>query len=124
MTLWNFEKVMRHSLLLALQELRRHVLNPAAAKLTVDKMIDIRNTVAADLRDTTVNLEDIRLIAFQQTLAFINWEDPALAADLNQLYLKHRFEDIELYPDVIPCFNTLENIVSLGLLFISHRTST
>ena len=28
--------------------------------------------------------------------------DDAFAAELNALYLRHRFEDIELYEDVVP----------------------
>nr|WP_299408619.1 HAD family hydrolase [Acaryochloris sp. IP29b_bin.148] len=115
MTLWDFEKVMRHSLSLTLQELRRHVPDQAAAQLNIDKMIDVRNTVAAELRGTA-NLEQIRLIAFQRTLELIHWHDPVLAADLNQLYLKHRFEDIELYPDVIPGLDVLKDFFSIGLL--------
>lgn len=116
MTLWNFEKVMRHSLSLTLQELRRHVSDRAAAQLTVDNMIDIRNTVAAELKGTIVDLEHIRLKAFQRTLELIHWDDPALAATLNQLYLKHRFEDIELYPDVIPCLDALKDLFIIGLI--------
>lgn len=116
MTLWDFEKVMRHSLALTLQELRRHVPDRATAQLTVDKMIDIRNTVAAELKGTTVDLEQIRLKAFQRTLKLIHWDDPALAAALNQLYLKHRFEDIELYPDAIPCLDALKDLFAIGLI--------
>lgn len=116
MTLWDFEKVMRHSISLTLQELRRHVPERAAAQLTIDKMIDIRKTVAAELKGTTVNLEQIRLKAFQRTLEFIHWDDPALAAALNQLYLKHRFEDIELYSDVMPCLDVLKDRFAIGLI--------
>lgn len=116
MTLWDLEKVMRHSLALTLQELRRHVPERAAAQLTIDTMIDIRNTVAAELKGTTVNLEQIRLKAFQRTLELIHWDDPALAAILNQLYLKHRFEDIELYPDAIPCLDALKDLFAIGLI--------
>lgn len=116
MTLWDFEKVMHYSLSLTLQELRRHVPERAAAQLTIDTMIDIRNTVAAELKGTTVNLEQIRLKAFHRTLEFIHWDDPALAAALNQLYLKHRFEDIELYPDAIPCLDALKDLFAIGLI--------
>ncbi|ABW27020.1 HAD family hydrolase [Acaryochloris marina] len=116
MTLWDFEKVMRHSLALTLQELKRHVPDRASAQLTIDKMIDIRKTVAAELKGTTVNLEQIRLKAFQRTLEFIHWDDPALAAALNQLYLKHRFEAIELYSDVIPCLDVLKDRFAIGLI--------
>ncbi len=42
--------------------------------------------------------------------------DDALAARLNSLYLKHRFEDIELYPDAIPALDLLAPRYRLGLL--------
>ena len=116
MTLWDFEKVMRYSLLLALTELRRRVPGPASADLTVDKMIEIRNSVAAEVKGKAVNLEEIRFRAFKRTLEFIDCADDTLAADLNALYLKHRFEDVELYPDVIPVLDMLGSDFSVGLL--------
>lgn len=115
-TLWDFERVMCHSLLLALRELQRRVPSPASADLTVDKMIEIRNSVAAGLKGKVANLEEIRFHAFERTLEFIGRADDTLADDLNALYLKHRFEDIELYPDVIPTLDMLGSNFSVGLL--------
>ena len=43
MTLWDFHKVMRHSLTHTLWELRRHVSTQRALDLTVEDMIAIRN---------------------------------------------------------------------------------
>jgi putative hydrolase of the HAD superfamily len=115
-TLWDFEKVMRHSLAITLDELRRRAPGPACAELTVDKMIAIRNTVATELKGTTVNLEEVRFQAFRRTLESVGCADDSLAADLNALYLKHRFEDIKLYPDVIPALDALRRHFSIGLL--------
>ncbi len=115
-TLWDFEKVMRHSLAITLSELRRRVPDSLAGELTVDEMIRIRNAVAAELRGKTANLEDIRFEAFRRTVESINLRDDILAADLNALYLRHRFEDIELYPDVIPALEALGRRYRLGLL--------
>ncbi len=116
MTLWDFEKVMRHSLSLVLAELRRQVPGQASSDLTVDRMIDIRSWVAADLKGEVVNLEEIRLHAFKRTLELIGCADDTLAAHLNALYLKHRFEDVELYSDVIPTLDALGPDFFLGLL--------
>ncbi|KKM98888.1 hypothetical protein LCGC14_1153420 [marine sediment metagenome] len=116
MTLWDFEKVMRHSLSLALAELRRRVPGQATGDLTIDKMIEIRSSVAAELKGKLVNLEEIRFRAFRRTLEFAGCADDTLAADLNALYLKHRFEDIELYPDVIPSLDALGADLTIGLL--------
>lgn len=115
-TLWDFEKLMRHSLSFTLDELRRRAPGRASLDLTIDKMIEIRNTVANELKGKTVNLEEIRFQAFKRTVESIGCCSDILAADLNALYLKHRFEDLELYPDVIPTLDTLRSKFSLGLL--------
>lgn len=115
-TLWDFEKLMRHSLSFALEELCRRVPGTIAVNLTVDRMIEIRNTVAGELKGKTVNVEEIRLQAFKRTVASVGRTDDELAADLNAIYLKHRFEDIELYPDVIPALDALHTDFSIGLL--------
>ncbi|MCK4858067.1 MAG: HAD family hydrolase [candidate division Zixibacteria bacterium] len=116
MTLWDFENVMWHSLSITLKELRRHIPGQVSADLTVDRMIEIRNSVAAELKGKIVNLEEIRFYAFKRTIEFLGFSDDTLATNLNDLYLKHRFEDIELYPDVIPTMDFLRRDFSIGLL--------
>lgn len=116
MTLWDFEEVMRHSLSVTLAELGRRVPGNASAGLTVDKMIEIRNSVAVELKGKSTNLEEVRFQAFRRTLEWMGCADDRLAADMNALYLKHRFEDIELYPDVIPCLDILRREFPIGLL--------
>jgi len=114
-TLWDFEKVMRHSLRCALKELEK--LDPqAAAMLNVDKMIRMRNRVAESLKGKVTNLEAVRLEAFRQTLKDVDRPNDALALYLNQVYLKHRFEDIELFDDVLPSLKTLKRKYTIGLL--------
>ncbi|MEE8386214.1 MAG: hypothetical protein V3S01_09870, partial [Dehalococcoidia bacterium] len=105
-TLWDFEKVMRHSLDYALAELR-DAAPTAARSLTVDTMIAIRNEVARELKGKETNLEKVRLAAFKRTLEHIGVRDDALAARVNGVYLKHRFEDTELFDDVVPTLDAL-----------------
>jgi putative hydrolase of the HAD superfamily len=116
MTLWDFEKVMRRSLALVLAELRRRVPGQRTADLTVDGMIEIRDCVASELKDKVVNLEKVRLQAFVRTVEAVGRPDATLAAELSALYLKHRYADIELYADVIPCLDALAAECPLGLL--------
>lgn len=116
MTLWDFRKVMRHSLKKALAELRRLVPTRSAEDLSVEEMIEIRNQVEEDEQGRTWNHEEIRRRAFERTLERIGRPDRDLAALLNAVYLKHRFEDIELYPDVIPALDRLAPHFMLGLL--------
>ena len=116
MTLWDFQKVMRHSLKHTLMELQKQVSTPRALELTVDKMIVIREQFAEEVKGKIWNLEEIRLRAFEKTLEHVGCPDKELAAYLNAIYRKHRFEDIELYPDVIPTFDALAPHFKLGLL--------
>ena len=116
MTLWDFQQVMRHSLKKALVELRRLVPSRRAQNLSVEEMITIRNQVEEEVKGEVWNHEEIRLLAFERTLESIGCPDRELAAYLNRLYLKHRFEDTELYPDVVPAFDQLAPHYKLGLL--------
>ena len=116
MTLWDFRKVMRHSLKKALAELRRLVPTQGAADLSVEEMIAIRSRVEEDEEGRTWNMEELRLLAFERTLESLGCPDRDLAVRLNKLYLKHRFEDIELYPDVETALDILAPHFKLGLL--------
>ncbi|MDE0688757.1 MAG: HAD family hydrolase [Candidatus Poribacteria bacterium] len=116
MTLWDFLQVMRHSLKQTLAELQRQRPTPRALKLTIDEMIAIREQFAEEVKGKIWNLEEIRLRAFKRTLEYVGCPDKELAAHLNAIYRKHRFEDIELYPDVIPTFDVLSPQFKLGLL--------
>lgn len=116
MTLWDFDKVMRHSLGGALAELRCRLPGSATAQLTVDAMIAIREAVAAELMGITWDLETIRLQAFRRTLEAIGAPDDDLAAELNAVYLRHRFERVELYPDALPALEQLGRSYCLGLI--------
>jgi FMN hydrolase / 5-amino-6-(5-phospho-D-ribitylamino)uracil phosphatase len=114
-TLWDFEKVMRNSLHHVLLELER-IDSQAAALLNIDKMIEIRNQITSDLKGVIANLESIRLEAFRRTLKDIGKPNDNLAEHLNQVYLQHRFDDVELYDDVFPVLDTLKARYTLGLL--------
>ena len=114
-TLWDFEGVMRHALECALDELRRLV--PAAPdSLSIETLIAIRNQVAEEQKDRGLTHEAIRLEAFKRTLQFIKSPDDNLAAHLHALYLKHRFEDIQFFDDVLPALNALQGHYMMGVL--------
>lgn len=114
-TLWDFEKVMRHSLHHVLEELKKA--DPGTADvLDVEKMIKIRNRVVNELKGKVTDLENIRLEAFRQTLKDVGRSNDALASHLNQVYLKHRFEDIRIFDDVLPALKALRVKYRLGIL--------
>jgi FMN hydrolase / 5-amino-6-(5-phospho-D-ribitylamino)uracil phosphatase len=79
-------------------------------------MIEIRDTVAEELQGQSLSLEHIRLEAFVRTLHIIGVRDPDLAAHINAVYLKHRFQDIRTYPDVLSVFDALQHRYVLGLV--------
>jgi putative hydrolase of the HAD superfamily len=116
MTLWDFEKVMRNSLAHALDELRERAPESKCADLTVDRMIEIRNAVAEELKGKGIALDSIRLEAFRRTLKTLGSDNHGLAAHLNSVYLEHRFENIELYPDVLPMLDAVAGRYILGLV--------
>ncbi len=114
-TLWDFEGVMRHALVCTLAELRR-IVPSVPDSLSVETLIAIRNQVAKEQKGKGLTHEAIRLEAFKHTLQFIKSPDADLAAHLNALYLKHRFEDIQLFDDVLPALNVLQGHYMMGLL--------
>jgi FMN hydrolase / 5-amino-6-(5-phospho-D-ribitylamino)uracil phosphatase len=114
-TLWDFEHVMRHSLQCVLEELTQ-IDFETTSKISIEKMISIRNGVAEELKGKVTNLETVRLEAFRRTLQYIGKPNDALALHLNETYLKHRFEDIKLYDDVIATMDVLKKKFKLGLL--------
>lgn len=116
MTLWDFRKVMCHSLKQTLVELQKQVRTPRALKLTIDEMIAIRDQLAEEVKGEIWSLLEIRRRAFERTLEHVGHPDTDLAAHLNAIYRKHRYGDIELYPDVIPTFDILAPHFKLGLL--------
>lgn len=116
MTLWDFEAFMRRALAHTLEEFRAQFSSPELASLTVEKMVAIRDAVASELKDTTVDLAEIRLRAFQRTVTSVGCHDPSLATHLNDLYRTRRFQDVELYPDVLPALDALRRSYALGIL--------
>ena len=116
MTLWDFQAVMRHSLGYAMAELRARLPESLHIDLTIDRMIEIRDVVAKKLQSQSLGLEEIRLEAFVRTLSAIGIRDHDLAAHLNAIYLKHRFDDIRTYPDVLPAFDALQERYVLRLV--------
>ena len=114
-TLWDFDKVMRHALGFARDELLRATAL-SSESLSIEAMIEIRNRTADELRGKLTSLEALRLEAFRRTLADVGHPDDALAERLNAIYLRHRFEDVEIYDDVLPTLDALRDICPLGIV--------
>lgn len=113
-TLVDFIKVMRHSLEYALRELEKHH-SGSSTRMNVNRMIEIRDAVAELSEGNIVDFRAVRLESFRQILAVVGRPDESLAYHLYTLYMKHRYEDIELYDDVIPVLKALKGRYILGL---------
>ena len=116
MTLWDFQKVMRHSLKHVLVVLQQEVGTSRADSLTVEEMIGIRDELASEVKGEFWRLEDIRRVSFERTLAYVGSPNQQLAGRLNDVYMKHRFEDVELYDDVVPNLDAVRSHFGIGLL--------
>ena len=114
-TVYDFQKVMRHSLKIALAELTRR-LPECRGRLSIDTMIRIRDLTAQELKGKTTNLEFVRLMSFRRILDYCGVDDDAFAEQLNQLYLEHRYEDVVLFGDVLPTLEGLKRGYVLGAL--------
>jgi putative hydrolase of the HAD superfamily len=115
MTLWDFDSVMRRSLAHILTELKAKFPGRRTTDLSIYSLIKIRDTVAKEFKKATH--EQIRLEAFVRTVRHISGSsDQEYAEYLNARYLKHRFEDIELYPDVVPVLDDLAGRYAVGLV--------
>lgn len=113
-TLVDFVKVMRHSLECSLLELEAHHCG-SSTRMNVDRMIEIRDAVAELTGGNIVDFRAVRLESFRQILAAVGRPDESLAHHLYNLYMKHRYEDIEVYEDVIPVLEALKGRYILGL---------
>jgi 2-haloalkanoic acid dehalogenase type II len=113
-TLVDFTKVMRHSLECSLRELEKHH-SGSSSRMNVDRMIEIRDAVAEMSGSNIVDFRAVRFESFRQILAIVGRPDESLAYHLYGLYMKHRYEDIEIYDDVIPVLEALKGKYILGL---------
>lgn len=114
-TLWDFESVMRFGLARVLDELRRLVPVPAAYSLSVDDLVAIRDEAWVQL-GATHSLEDVRGIGFERALERVGRPDRAAAEHLTTLYLRHRYDGIQLYPDVRGCLDEIGEHCRIGLV--------
>ncbi|UCC17723.1 MAG: HAD family hydrolase [Dehalococcoidales bacterium] len=113
-TLVDFIKVMRHSLEFSLREMEKHH-SGASTRMNVNRMIEIRDAVAELSGSNVVDFKAVRLESFRQILAIVGRPEESLAYRLYSLYMKHRYEDIEVYEDIIPVLDLLKGRYVLGL---------
>ena len=87
-----------------------------AQGLTVKRMWYIRDQEEKGYTGNLKDFDEIRRRSFIKMLEFVGHPGPDISTRLNEVYLKHRFEDIEPYEDVVPALNALGPHFKLGLL--------
>lgn len=113
-TLCDFSSIMIQTLHNTLGELASFN-RSASEALDVASLMETRDQTALDL-GPRVSHEEIRLEAFNRSLESVGASDPQLAAHLYRFYMRHRFDDLEPYPDVKPVLDRLKGQYLLGVI--------
>jgi putative hydrolase of the HAD superfamily len=122
-TLWDFERVMREALALALDALRAR-LPDRTDGLTVERLAEIRDEVANEPGMQDAPLNQIRVAAFERTLELIGHPDVTLAAEITAVYRRHRFDGIRLYDDALPALDALAALTPRPVLGLVSNGNT
>ncbi len=127
-TLWDFERVMRDALIAVLGELRAERPGPGTEALTWHDLQDDRAEVAEQLAGIEFDLTRLRVLGFSRTLTRVRTgqggdetADAALAERIAASYFEHRDRDPALFPDTLPCLQSLRGRYRLGLLSNGSR---
>lgn len=113
-TLCDFNAVMIKALTSTINEIAKQ--NPkAASKLTVQKLISIRNEVEKKV-GPGVSHEEIRKTAFREALESVQVFDETFVEQIYSHYMKERFSNIVLYPDVVSVLEQLRHKYRLGVV--------
>ncbi|HEX8970366.1 HAD family hydrolase [Oryzihumus sp.] len=115
-TLCDFATMMRRALESALGELQRRLPAGSTDGLTVEDLRTARDAVAATASASTP-MEQIRLQSFRVVVAgCVPGGDEDLARSVTRHYLRRRFADPVLYPDVRPALDALAPRHRLGVV--------
>ncbi len=118
-TLWDFRSAMENALERTMRKLRTAVANDACHRLTVRKMIEIRDSVAAELgdgRSDGASLDEVRHKAFIRTLEYVGAPSEELAGELYRYYVDNRLAGTMPYPDVPALLKSLKGRYRIGLI--------
>lgn len=102
-TLHDFHTASCHALERVMERLRCEI-GPAAAALRLEDVIADLTAVAEEMEHPYADLHGLRTRSFLRTLGRFGRTDRAAAESLSLLYLRHRFDRVELFdgvPDVL-----------------------
>ena len=115
-TLIDTDRVIMRSMESVRDELIKRVPGERTRNLTVEQMWSIRDREEKDFVGNVRDFDEIRRRSFHRMLDHVGYTGPDLSTRLNEVYLKHRYNDITPYEDVVPMLDALEPRFKLGLL--------
>lgn len=115
-TLIDTDRVIMRSMESVRDELIRRVPGERTLSLTVEEIWSIRDREEKDFVGNVRDFDEIRRRSFHRMLDHVGYTGPDLSVRLNEVYLEHRYNDIEPYEDVVPMLDALAPRFKLGLL--------
>lgn len=121
-TLWDFQSAMERALEVTLERLRLMAPGDAARRLTVEKMMEIRDEVADELGEGATTQEEIRYTAMVRTVDHVGYRARGAAEDLYRLYWEARIAGAKPYADVSGVLEALKGRLRLGIISNGNNT--
>ena len=121
-TLWDFQAAMERALELTLKRLRVMAPGDAARKLTVRRMMEIRDEVASELGEGATTQEEIRYTAMVRTVEHVGFRARGAAEELYRLYWEARVAGARPYDDVAGVLEALQGRFRLGIISNGNNT--
>ena len=115
-TLIDTDRVIMRSMESVRDELKERVPGERTRSLTVEQMWYIRDQEEKGFEGSLKDYDEIRRRSFLRMLDHVGYTGPDLSTRLNEVYLKHRYNDIKPYEDVVPMLDALGSRFKLGLL--------
>ena len=110
-TLWDFQSAMTNALAITLERLRSILPGDGSARLTVPRLMEIRDGVALEMGEGTVRQEEIRYAAMVKTLQLLGSADRGIADELFGIYMDARLAGAKPFDDVPDVGDSLESDV-------------
>ena len=123
-TLWDFQSAMENALAITLERLRQMAPGDAAQRLTVERMMDIRDQVASELGEGTATQEEIRYTAMVRTVEHVGFRARDAAEQLYRIYWVARLDGAKPYPDAPAVVQALKTRYRIGIISNGNNRST
>ena len=115
-TLWDFRTAMEDALAITLERLRQMAPGDAAQRLTVQRMMDIRDEVASELGEGAATQEEIRYTSMVRTVELIGFRARGAAEELYRLYWTARLDGAKPFEDAPAVVEALGSRYRIGII--------